>query len=371
VLIFLGIILILFLLYASLVLWFWHLWRSLPEFKTALPEHLFISVIIPARNEEKNIGRLLDSLQIQQFPPGNIEVIVIDDHSTDDTAAIVKQYAAVRLLQSTETGINSFKKKAIESGIQKATHPWIVCTDADCTASPRWLNTLSSFTSQNGSVFLAAPVFMECNGSLLQRFQQMDFMMLQAITGAVVNKGMMPMSNGANIMYNKNIYSELKGFKDIDHIASGDDMLLMNKFLTAHPGKVHYVKSPDAIVNTLPMKSWKEFFNQRIRWASKARNYRDAGIFSVLLVVYLFNLSFLVLLAVSAYYPVYWKWLLALLLGKTIAELPLFLSAYHFFGRKGKALVFFLFQPIHILYTIFAGLLGQLGKYEWKGRKVR
>ena len=118
------------------------------------------------------------------------------------------------------------------------------------------------------------------------------------------------------------------------------------------------------------MKTWKAFFNQRIRWASKAKSYEDKRIFPVLLLVYLLNLSFLVLVVAGFFYSSYWLYLAGLWIAKTIIELPFFLSLSKFFDKQWANKFFFIFQPLHIIYTILSGLLGQFGKYEWKGRKV-
>ena len=120
--------------------------------------------------------------------------------------------------------------------------------------------------------------------------------MLQGITGAGIFRQKLSMSNGANFSYEKKVFDEVGGFKGIDSIASGDDMLLLHKISKMYPGRIHYLKSKDAIVKTEPMKTWREFFNQRIRWASKAAKYDDKRIFFVLLLVYLVNLCFPLLL---------------------------------------------------------------------------
>jgi cellulose synthase/poly-beta-1,6-N-acetylglucosamine synthase-like glycosyltransferase len=148
-------------------------------------------------------------------------------------------------------------------------------------------------------------------------------------------------------------------------------MLLMHKIAKKCPGRIHYLKSADAIVSTQPMSTWKQFFNQRIRWASKATHYDDKKIFWVLLLVYLFNFSFLVLLVAGFWLTVYWFVLAGLWIGKTIVELPFIKSVARFFGKRALLKYYFFFQPLHISYTIISGLLGQFGKYEWKGRKVR
>jgi hypothetical protein len=118
------------------------------------------------------------------------------------------------------------------------------------------------------------------------------------------------------------------------------------------------------------MKTWKEFFNQRIRWASKAKYYDDKRIILVLLLVYLFNLSFPILAIAGFFCHDYWLYLGGLWLTKTIIELPFVYSVATFFGKKSLVRYFFFFQPLHIFYTIISGLFGQFGKYEWKGRRV-
>lgn len=337
-----------------------------------MPDYITtVSVIIPARNEEQNIGALLKALERQTYPSLLLEIIVVDDHSTDNTASIVKNFANVKLIQLQDDNLNSYKKKAIEKGIAAATRELIITTDADCIPPAKWIETLVAFKEKNNSVFIAAPVSINCTSSLLQLFQSMDFMVLQGITGAVVSKQQLTMCNGANLAYTKKAFEQVNGFAGIDHIASGDDMLLMYKIANAFPGRVHYLKSPEAIVSTQPALTWKAFFQQRIRWASKAGQYEDKRFFPVLLLVYLVNISFFLLLIAGFVNSVLWLWLLILLVFKTLVEFPLFISVARFFHKEWAIRLFLFFQPLHIFYTIISGLFGQFGKYEWKGRRVR
>jgi cellulose synthase/poly-beta-1,6-N-acetylglucosamine synthase-like glycosyltransferase len=365
-------ILVLFLAYGSLIFYYWQSWKSIPLFKPGnAPAATRISVIIPARNEEDNIGSLLEALEQQSYPRELFEVIVVDDHSTDQTAEVVKSFSFVKLISLKEDNINSYKKKAIENGIIAASGELIVTTDADCMPTSRWLEALAAFREEKKSVFIAAPVVIGCNSSILQIFQALDFLVLQGITGASVHKHIHSMSNGANQAYDKKTFNDVNGFTGIDQIASGDDMLLAHKIAKLNPRGVYYLKSPDAIVSTQPMKTWKEFFNQRIRWASKAGKYDDKRIIAVLLLVYLFNLVFLVLLIAGFWHHPYWYYLAGLWMAKTFVELPFVYSISAFFGKTYMPKYLFFFQPLHILYTIVSGLLGQFGKYEWKGRRVR
>ena len=178
------------------------------------------------------------------------------------------------------------------------------------------------------------------------------------------------MCNGANLAYDRQLFFEVDGFAGISHIASGDDMLLMHKIAKKYPDRIHYLKSAEAMVSTQPMQTWKQFFNQRIRWASKAIHYDDKRIFWVLLLVYVFNLSFLGLLVAGFWNNNFWFLFLIAWVFKTVVELPFFYSLSKFFNKQWAIKYFFFFQPMHVFYTIISGLLGQFGRYEWKGRKV-
>ncbi len=346
--------------------------------KTTPKKEIKFSIIIPARNEEKNIGLLLNSLLNQNYPKEFFEIIVVDDHSTDNTAQVIKNFSDVNCISLKDDQINSYKKKAIETGIAAAQNEWIVCTDADCVAPINWLMTYSSFIKMHQPSFIAAPVklvsSLEADYSklnILQIFQSLDFITLQGITGASVFKKVHNMCNGANLAYRREAFYEVGGFKGIDDIASGDDMLLMHKIWKKYPDGVHYLKSKEAIVETLSADSWKSFFNQRIRWASKAKYYEDKKIFSVLLLVYLFNISFLFLFIMALFSIQYLYFLFTLWILKTIIEYPFISNVSRFFNKQNVLKYFFFFQPLHIFYTILAGFLASFGKYEWKGRRVR
>jgi glycosyltransferase involved in cell wall biosynthesis len=371
---------LLFIIYSSLILFYHQSWLSIPVSRgqSAIDNILStsISVIIPARNEENNIRACLDSILKQSYPATLIEIIVVDDFSTDRTAEIVTSFAdknvTLLLLKDFTTGeLNSYKKKAIEVGISKAKGDLIITTDADCIVPNSWLQIIVSFYERTHPAFIAAPVSYYGENNFLKIFQSLDFMTLQGVTGASVYKKFHSMCNGANLAYEKKVFYEVNGFAGIDTIASGDDMLLMHKIFLLYPDRVLFLKSPGAIVQTKPSETWSEFFNQRIRWASKADKYPDKKITAVLLMVYLFNVWILVLGILSIFYPALVSWFLGILVAKTIVELW-FLYPVATFFKKDKLLWWFpLAQPFHILYTIIAGWLGKFGSYKWKERKVK
>ena len=329
------------------------------------------SIIIAARNEEMNIGKCLDSLLAQDFPRSQMEIIVVDDQSDDQTAAIVSTYAdkGIRLI-SVRNEEAFGKKAAIARGIAAASHPIIITTDADCKFPPRWLNTMLCFREDMDAVFVAAPVQFRKEISLLERFQSLDFMALQGITAAGVSGKYLNMCNGANLLYTKEAFSAVNGFEGIDHIASGDDMLLMEKINKAFPGGVAYCFSKDAIVVTEPASSWAAFIQQRIRWSSKAKNYTSFFIKATLLLVYLVNASVVFLLLAGLFDVQLLKYGLLLTAMKTIVELPFMIRTARFFNKSALIAWFIPFQPLHALYTVVAGTFGLFAKYRWKGREL-
>jgi cellulose synthase/poly-beta-1,6-N-acetylglucosamine synthase-like glycosyltransferase len=388
--IFLLIPLLLFTMYALLLLYYRRGWLAIENYdtlKTAADLHTKITVIIPARNEDENIKVCLDSIVNQTYPKKLFEVIVVDDHSTDNTAEVVKQFSNenVRIisLKDFTTGgpINSYKKKAIETAIEFANGDLIISTDADCIAGKDWIRAIASFYEDTDAAFIAAPVSFKEEPEALKIFQSLDFMTLQGITGASVYKKIHSMCNGANLAYEKKVFYEVDGFKNIDSIASGDDMLLMHKIFELYPERVKFLRSKKAIIETAAMDSLKDFFNQRIRWASKADKYDDKRIFAVLMMVYLFNLLLLLIPILGAFKNIqysifniqcsifgYW---LCLLIGKTIVELFFLFPIAKFFDKQKQLWWFPVAQPFHIVYTVIAGWLGKFGNYQWKGRTVK
>jgi len=380
---------LLFVVYGVLIAWYLRAWKAMPLFDYPVfrgSHRTRISVIVPARNEEQNIGNCLNALARQTYPAGLLEVIVVDDHSTDNTAAIVQEFAiapspstpapfpvkCIRLSEHPAPGNRTAHKKwAIEMGIKASGGELIVATDADCRAHPEWLSTIAAFYEEKGAKFIAAPVRIAGDrASFLSVFQTLDFITLQGITGAAVSKRFHSMCNGANLAYEKNAFYEVDGFKDIDAIPSGDDMLLMHKIYQKYPEHVFFLKHRHAIVTTGPEHRWKGFFNQRIRWASKADRYDDKRIFWVLLLVYFVNFLFAILL-VAAFWNRWWLWVLLLLLTvKTMIEYPFVRSVAAFFEQQRLMVYFAALQPFHILYTIVVGWLGKFGSYHWKDRKI-
>ena len=362
----------LLIIYSVLVLYYLAGWSRTKTFSlTGQRPGATISVVIAARNEEENLAALLTSLETQTYPSNLMEVIVVDDDSTDNTVAIARKFPFVKLIELRFNNINSYKKKAIETGIAAATGDLIVTTDADCVVKTDWLKTIAAFREETNAVFIAAPVVMHNGSGLLQTFQSLDFMVLQGITAASIQERIHNMCNGANLAYERRAFLEVNGFAGIDDIASGDDMLLMQKIAESYPGKISYLLSKEAIVTTQTANTWKEFFSQRIRWASKATNYSDIKIFSALFLVYFTNFSFLVLFIAGFWTQTLWLGLVILLAVKIIVEFSFIYPVAKFYNKQDLLTWLPFCQPLHIIYTVIAGWLGVFGSFEWKGRRVK
>jgi cellulose synthase/poly-beta-1,6-N-acetylglucosamine synthase-like glycosyltransferase len=374
----------LFVIYAFLLMLYKRGWQrqNIHNEKQGEAPAIRITVIIPARNEEQNIATCVRSILNNDYPKELLEIIVIDDFSEDKTAAIAAdllQNNTGRVLQlknylSKDERLNSYKKKALEIAIGQAKGAWIITTDADCTVPANWLKQMVQPMQDEKIKFIAAPVSFtpalpQANG--LYYFQSLDFMTMQGITAASVSMNLGNMCNGANLAFSKKVFDEVGGYQGIDHIASGDDMLLMHKIQLHYPSGIFYLKSAEAIVHTPAQPDWNSFLNQRIRWSSKADKYDDKKLTIILAFVYFFNLSFIPLLIAGFFNYFYWTWILGMLFAKVLVELLFLVPVARFYGKTKELWYFPLFQPMHIAYIIMAGFLGKFGTYQWKGRKVK
>jgi cellulose synthase/poly-beta-1,6-N-acetylglucosamine synthase-like glycosyltransferase len=367
--VFILIFLVLLLAYSVLIDYYRRSWNSIPE-TNAAATGVKVSLVVALRNEEQHLEGLVGAITALDYPEDELEIILVDDHSEDGTwqrlCGLSSKFTVLKL----PDGLSG-KKKAIEKGIAESSGQLIITTDADCTFSPGWIRAMVGCYLQTGAKFIAAPVRMTHRKNFIGIFQSLDFLTLQGITGASVYKKFHTLCNGANLAYEKRVFEEVGGFAGIDHIPSGDDMLLMYKIFRRYPADVHYLKNKEAVVSTPAETSIWKFFQQRIRWASKAVHYDDKNVFYILLLVYIVNVGFIVLLTASAVNKFWLPFLLLFFLMKLLAEFPFLNAVAGFFGAR-KLMVFFpLMQPFHIVYTVIAGWMGRFGSYQWKSRTIK
>ncbi|RFZ92762.1 glycosyltransferase [Mucilaginibacter conchicola] len=333
-----------------------------------------ITILIAARNEAERIHLTIEDILAQDYPKHLTEIIIVDDHSTDDTANIIRSYAdrGVKLLQLNEDKpLNSYKKKAIAEAIASSTGELMVCTDADCRMGSKWLSTIVSYFEIKKPVMISSPVTYFEETSLFERLQTLEFGYLIGIGAAFIGNGRASTCNGANFAYRKDVFYEVGGFKGIDDLASGDDELLLQKVAEVYPHQIGFLKERDAVVYTHAKHTLKEFLQQRRRWASKSTRYKDKKVVALAVCIWLFNLSLLVNAAMSFYNLNYLLLFLVQFLLKYLIEAAFLLPITSFFKRPGLVSLLIILGPIHILYFVYVGLMGNTRRYAWKGRVVR
>ncbi|MFK8103731.1 MAG: glycosyltransferase [Saprospiraceae bacterium] len=359
---------------------YWIYWERLPQWElpAAYIAQTTVSIIIPARNEAEHIVATLQAIQQQNYPQNLLEVIVIDDHSEDETATLVRSFEglSIQLLSLADhvgaTQNNSYKKYAIELALQRAKGALIVTTDADCVMGKDWLNYLVAYHQKTGAKLLAAPVNFFQEKSTMARFQSLDFIGMMGITGAGIYGGFGNLCNGANLAYEREAFFAVDGFTGIDNLASGDDMLLMQKIRKQFPEQIAFVKHPAATVYTTAKEDWRSFIQQRIRWASKSSVYTAWEVQLILVLVFLYCVNILVGLLCWPFFAGMVWWLGAQLLIKISIDYFYLQRMSHYFGRSDLMQSFLSSQFMHIAYIVGIGLLANLvKKYEWKGRKIK
>jgi cellulose synthase/poly-beta-1,6-N-acetylglucosamine synthase-like glycosyltransferase len=373
-------LLLLSLAYALFTTTLWITWLRLPAFSppAQLIDGPSITVIVPVRNEAANIGQLLNDLNQQTYT--QIEVIVADDSSTDNTRLIVEQYAQtanfpLRLLALTNEQTASPKKRAISQSITFAQGDLIITTDGDCRVGPDWLASFAAFYQQTGANFISGPVTFSAGParvkpSFFDALQTVEFSSLIGSGACTLALGQPTMCNGANLCYEKRVFTEVGGFAGVDHLASGDDEFLMHKIARQYPDGVRFLKSEAAIVSTEPHQSWRAFYNQRKRWASKWRAY-DSYV-PTLLAVFIFLSNASPMLALLGWWLDFLNGSMAgLVIGLKLLPEFLFLRQILVFLQKRRAVKYIpLTQLIYPVYVLFFGLVAQGKGYQWKGRQL-
>jgi len=351
-------------------------WAALPFFSRKGTPKTKVSVLIAARNEAANIGRTLSDILAQDFPKELLEIIVVDDHSTDDTAAVVRSFAeqGVRLLKLNESEpLNSYKKKAISLAIEMATGDLIVTTDADCRMERDWLATVVTFAEENEHVLISSPVVYSHQKGFFEELQTLEFLYLIGLGAAGIGKKHASTCNGANLAYRRDVFYELGGFNGIDHLASGDDELFLHKVAEKYPNRIGFCKSRNAIVYTDAKRTLRGFINQRRRWASKSTHYKNKGIVALGIAIWMFNLLLLLTGLASLFFEVS-SYLVGGLLVAVILKLAVeafFLYPLCRFANRMDLLAYLpILTVLHIVYMVYIGVAGNLGKYQWKGRRV-
>mgnify|MGYP003582465064 FL=1 len=347
--------------------------RIKPYLKSSKQPSTIVSIIIAARNEEDKIAKTIDDVLAQSYPEELFEVIIIDDHSTDRTAEIVRSYEGVQLIQlNEEKALNSYKKMAIQTAIGHAKGDLIITTDADCRMGTEWLATIVNYYEATGCKMISSPVAYFEEKSFFERAQALEFAYLIGLGASTIGNKNPSTCNGANLAYEKKAFFEVGGFKGIDDLASGDDELLLHKMSAIYGDKIGFLKNKDAVVYTHAKETLGEFIQQRKRWASKSTRYKDKSVIILGVSVWLFNLSIIVNALLAIFFPASTlPFLIFQLAAKLVFEFVFLNNMMDFFKRKNLLWWLPVLNVLHIIYIVYIGIAGNSGKYNWKGRMVK
>lgn len=355
------------LLYIARIELYRSAWKNLKDVSVKPGSRLRVTVLVPVRNEAKVIGRLLSDLLAQDYPKELLEILVIDDHSDDDTgkAIINAGLSNVQVIPLKEV---HGKKAALTKGVERASGELILTTDADVSVGPQWISAMVACYETERPPFIAGPVLSSEGKGWVHEFQAAEQSLLTALAGASIHLKKPLLCSGANLGFTKKAFNAVGGYAGSEHIPSGDDMFLMIKMHESFPGQMKYVKSSQAMVR-IHTEAKAKVMGQRQRWASKIFQIPPGHITAMAILVFAFN--FLILLAgILSVINVKFAYALITSLGaKWLVDLRLLRSVNSFFKQKSNPILFFISSAVYPLYAVFTGLTAPFIRYSWKGRR--
>ena len=339
---------------------------------------LAFSVIIAARNEEHTLDRCLDHVFDQSLPGERFEVIVINDRSTDATAAICEGYSrnhpnmSVITITQTPKGIAP-KKHAIAQGIKKARNEIVVLTDADCIVPRQWLETISQHFSSDTGLVQGITAYAENAG--MNRFfwgmQAIDFLSHGIVSAAAIGAGMPLNSNANNFAFRRTLFEEVAGYGEgSKKVVSGDDDLLLQRITADKKWQITYMTDPAGAVTTAPTPTVAGVFEQRKRWGSKTVNYpkRQAAF---LFGIFLFYCSIAAACIMGFLEPRFFLVVAAMVVIKIAGEYLLLIPGTALFHQKKLRPYILPASLVQAPVVIAAVILGVFGRFSWKGERFR
>lgn len=335
----------------------------------------FISIIVPFRNEEKNIAQTYSNLIKQKYPADKFEILLINDLSEDNSLSVLRSLELkpnVKVLTvPNDYSISAHKKRAIRFGIEQSRGDIIVTTDADCFHSEDWLINLLKYFDPD-SAFVSGPVKFKSNGSLFSDMQRLEFAGL-VITGAgLIGSGSPTICNAANIAYRRTVFDEVGGFVYQMSLSSGDDELLMQKIHRDTKYKIKFAYDKKAMVLTESNPTIRDFYNQRKRWASKGLFYGDHVLMLKLILIFFFYLSLIIqpILGIFFSNKFFFTFFISLTL-KVIFEYLVIKKGSDALYESGILKPFIITEILQVPYILISGFMGMFGNLTWKNRKIK
>lgn len=364
---------VLALCYVYLIIYFSDAWDDLPEWSVppAYLPSISVAVVIPVRNEGKNIVSLIQDLLDNDFPGTALRIYVIDDHSTDNTADVLLPYHDRIEYLSLPEGCYG-KKAAMSLGIQSSQAELIICLDGDCRLGRYFLASVTSYFDNHAVDFVTGLVSIEYKIGTLEAMQYLDLAGTMVIGAAGIKKKKFYIANGANMAFRKETFNVVNGFHGNENVSSGDDMFLIKKIANLNPEKVHFLKCKDAVVTTRAERRLSDLFHQRKRWATKAKYFRHSHFIRLQVFVAIVQIWILLCFLISCLtggigifmglFVLFIKWVMDYLLVAKICRYYENTNPLKYF-IPGAVLQFIVYG-----YASFSAIFSK--SYLWKGRKA-
>ncbi len=356
------------ILYGGLLLGYFLTWRnhststiSKWESVTLWPT---VSIIIPVRNEEKNIPNLFRYLAAINYPSDKLEIIFVDDHSDDNT---LQQLALKKHFSLTNT---YGKKAALDFGIRQSNAEWIVTIDADIHFKSDWLKLLIHPSINTDAKMICGLVQIEFdNKKWWSKFQAMEFANLQASGFAALMQKRILLNSGANLAFRKEAWLNVGAYNSHHHLASGDDTFLMFEINKLFPGTV--LPAFDAIVSTSPEKNFHDLLMQRLRWSSKTIYYNESYVWFVGILITISSILTTVSWITSCFlFPMGIVFPFVFLAIRAIPEWLLLIESLKGSEVKFSFIDRLMMSIIYPFFIITLVLIQPFSKNTWKGRQL-
>ncbi|MEI6523050.1 MAG: glycosyltransferase [Bacteroidota bacterium] len=328
-----------------------------------------ISVIVPIKNEAKNISSLFKSFAEQNFPSNLVQIFIVDDCSTDNSLEEIEKTKAlypllkITLIKNHGQG----KKQAINTAMLIAQTKYVVLTDADSIHSKNWLLAIAAFCETFQPKLLVGAVFMK-SSNFFQDFQACDYAAMQIIGANLLQKAQPVLCSGANLTVERESFLGANPYQSNIDIASGDDMFIMQSFIHKY-GKeaIKFLNTSNSFSFTKAKENLNEYVEQRIRWASKTKYYLKSSTTLLGLLVFGIHLSLLLLLIFSFFnYKIVLVFCIVYLI-KTILEYLIFKDAEKKYELKFPLKWFAVFQVLQIIFIPILALISVFKKNtNWK-----
>ncbi len=326
----------------------------------------FVSVIVAARNEEKNILQCLNSLLQLSYPKDKFEIIIVDDRSTDNTANIIENFIQTKenfvFLQIKEEGkILKGKQNALSIAIKKSRGEIIMLTDADCEVSPKWIETTVKNFDDNTGIVGGYTVLDSKNW--FDGIQSLDWLLNFSAVAASIGNGFPISVIGNNFSIRKKTYDEFGGYENIPFSIT-EDFALLQAVVKKTKYKIKFILSKNNLVKSFPCKKWSEIYRQKKRWGIGALEMCVSGIF-IIGIGYFGHLAILL----SFFILPLWKSLI-LVCAKIFIDILLLYKPIKEFNKLSLLKYFLHFEVYCFIYGLLFPIVPLFSKkVVWKERK--